>query len=92
MLGKTIQPGGLSDSSRWSQRSVDHRIMVSKDQHPEGCQNQMTEEYDEKYACEATGLLHPCWVPVFFSHHPVVCASLSTTGYYLRALRAQPHS
>ena len=36
----------------------------------------MTEDYDEKYAYEATRLLHPCGVPLFFSYHPVVCASL----------------
>src|SRR4029450_11022993 len=63
----TTQPGGLRESSRWSQRSEDHRLGQVRRSHPDGVP-------DEKRMQDS--LLAPLRGATLFRFVPVVFASL----------------
>src|SRR5688572_3327269 len=75
MRWRRPQPEGLADSSRWSQRSEDHRTTTEMTPDPEGVSEilALLRSADKRWL-RSGGLR---------------CAA--TTGYYLAALRAENH-
>ena len=78
-------PKGLRESSRWSKRSEDHRLMQANDRTPTGCQMRRC----------AIDLLCDSRTPSG-CHSFLICSGgfrfAATTGYCLSALRADAHS
>ena len=72
-VASRFQPERLADSSRWSQRSADHRKAASVCPHSEGVQEPLRPLQGLKSFASPSGGLR--------------CAT--TTGYYLTALQAE---
>src|SRR5258705_13822951 len=77
-----MQPGGLRESSGWSQCSEDHRLKEKGDRTPTGCQ---TGRIALKFS-------HHSVVQIFYSIDSGGFRFASTTGYYLPALRADTNT
>ena len=82
-----MQPEGLRESSRWSQRSEDHRVEAGKkDRTPTGCQMKKGMQ----------DMLFEILAPLRGAKSFLICSGgfrfASTTGYYLPAFRADPTS
>src|SRR6266850_4735676 len=78
VLFMMVQPGGLSDSSRWSQLSADHRIAIENNSTPG---KGVRKNGGTPPGCELRG--------AFLSGGLRYAA---TTGYYLTALQAEIRS
>jgi hypothetical protein len=72
-----FQPEGLSDSSRWSQRSVDHRTTIENNSTPE---------------TGVRKTWHPSGVRTTWALPSGGLRYAATTGYYLTALQAEIRS
>src|SRR4030095_11901309 len=75
---KGIEPRGLADSSRWSQRKRRPPDDGEEDRHPEGVQEtgRLLILSLASTSCNSFRSGHPCRVLIFSRNDPVVYASL----------------